>query len=233
MGTYPFPADWRTPRAFEGIDQSDFHLGSGGRPYFYQEGGNNHRFKSTIHVMPSNWLIRPSKDTGCDWFCFFNIPLVKKLKTGLVGLHKRPWSGKGYELLIEAVGLLAADNNIDLLFIVGDGPLFHDGAGGLKKRNSTQDKPSQQTKSGRSVVHTWKMPLHLLYYPLPKSFGMHIAEHWLPAFMLSADCGSVHDYISKTNGTIVLSVRLIAGRCPANSDHQLFCWKCSCHPCLP
>ena len=174
--------------------------------YFYQKVATIIAV-STIHAD----AIRKLTDTAVQRIpdvidsAFFNIPLAKNLKAGLqVACISDLDPEKGYELLIEAVGLLAA-NNIDFtLHIVGDGPL-RSMMERWSEEKGIRHRINLHGRQNRAGVLSILEKCHIYCTAtITESFGMHIAEALAAGlYVVTTDCGSVHDYISKTNGTIV------------------------------
>lgn len=136
---------------------------------------------------------------------FFRIPLERNLRHGfhLVCVSDLD-QGKGHDLLLRALGYIAGRDLEFTCHLVGDGPLRQE-LEDTCRQERLRDKVIFHGRLGRAGVRQVLSQCHLYCTATElESFGLHIAEALAAGlYVITTDCGSVHDYINAENGIIV------------------------------
>ncbi len=111
---------------------------------------------------------------------------------------------KGYELLLDALGLLASAEVDFTMHIVGDGSLRSQ-MESMVEAKGMERRIILHGRLNRESILTILEKCHIYCTAtVLESFGMHIAEALAAGlYVVTTDCGSVHDYITDDNGMIV------------------------------
>lgn len=136
---------------------------------------------------------------------FFNISTVKNLDKGIQLVCVSDLEPeKGYELLLDALGLLASADVDFTMHIVGDGSL-RSRMESIVTSKGMERKIILHGRQNRDGILTIFEKCHIYCTAtVSESFGMHIAEALAAGlYVVTTDCGSVHDYITDDNGFIV------------------------------
>ncbi len=136
---------------------------------------------------------------------FFNISMVKNLDKGIQLVCVSDLEPeKGYELLLDALGLLASADVDFTMHIVGDGSL-RSRMERMVEAKGMERRIILHGRLNRESILTILEKCHIYCTAtVLESFGMHIAEALAAGlYVVTTDCGSVHDYITDDNGMIV------------------------------